>query len=71
MPRSIGVFCQNDWSLIPYPVDHRTVPGNLLDIDFNLLGHAAQLSQAFHEWLGLIAYYLGGKIPDLLPDSCQ
>ena len=34
MPRSIGVFCQNNWSLIPYPVDHQTNPDNLFNIDF-------------------------------------
>jgi len=70
MPRSIGVFCQNSWSLIPYPVDHQVNPGNLLEINFNLLGHAAHLKQAMHEWIGLIAYYLTGKIPNLLPDNC-
>ena len=70
MPRSIGVFCQNSWSLIPYPVDHQINPDNLFEINFNLLGHAGHLKQAIHEWLGLVAYYLTGKIPDLLPDSC-
>jgi uncharacterized SAM-binding protein YcdF (DUF218 family) len=70
MPRSIGVFCQNSWSLIPYPVDHQVNPGKLLEIEFNLLAHAVQLKLAIHEWLGLLAYYLTGKIPDLLPDTC-
>ena len=70
MPRSVGVFCQNGWSLIPYPVDHQTNPDNLVNINFDLLGHANDLDKAVHEWLGLIAYYLTGKIPDLLPDSC-
>ena len=69
MPRSIGVFCQNSWSLIPYPVDHQN-SDNLLEINFNLLRHATHLKNAMHEWLGLIAYYLTGKIPNLLPGSC-
>jgi len=70
MPRSIGVFCENNWSLIPYPVDHQTNPDKLFNIDFDLLGHANNLHKAVHEWLGLLAYYLTGKIPDLLPDTC-
>lgn len=70
MPRSIGVFCQNSWSVIPYPVDHQVAPDNMFEINFNLLGHAGHFKRAMHEWLGLIAYYLTGKIPDLVPDSC-
>ena len=70
MPRSIGVFCQVNWSLIPYPIDHRTIPGKLLDIDFNLLRHADRFKMAIHEWLGLIVYYATGKISNPLPDTC-
>ena len=70
MPRSIGVFCQNGWSLIPYPVDPQVTPDNLLQFEFNLLRHAGLLQQAIHEWLGLIAYYLTGRIPSLMPDTC-
>ena len=70
MPRSIGVFCQHNWSLIPYPVDHQTNSDNLFNIGFDLLGHANDLNKAVHEWLGLLAYYLTGKIPHLVPDSC-
>ena len=71
MPRSVGVFCQTGWRLIPYPVDHQTNPNDLFKIEFNLLGHASQLNQAVHEWLGLIAYYLAGKTPKILPDGCM
>jgi uncharacterized SAM-binding protein YcdF (DUF218 family) len=70
MPRSIGVFCQQNWSLIPFPVDHHTYPDRHFDIGFNLLGNANQLQAAMHEWLGLASYYLTGKIPNLLPAAC-
>ena len=70
MPRSIGVFCQAGWSVIPYPVDHHTNPDNLLKIDFNLLGNASGLKLAMHEWAGLIAYYLSGRVSQLFPENC-
>lgn len=71
MPRSIGIFCQQDWPVIPYPVDHKTNPNKLYEINFNLLGHANYLVTAAHEWTGLLAYYLTGKINKLLPDQCH
>ena len=29
MPRAVGVFCQANWPVIPYPVDHRSNRNNL------------------------------------------
>ena len=29
MPRAIGVFCQQNWKVVPYPVDHQTLPSKL------------------------------------------
>jgi uncharacterized SAM-binding protein YcdF (DUF218 family) len=70
MPRSIGVFCHYGWSLIPYPVDHRTNPDKLFELNFNLLGNAGGLKLAMHEWVGLLAYYLNGSISQLFPENC-
>ena len=71
MPRAVGLFCQQDWPVIPYPVDYQTTPSLLLKPGFNLLDHASNLVTAAHEWTGLLAYYLSGKIPALLPANCQ
>jgi len=71
MPRSIGVFCQQGWKVIPYPVDHQTVPSKLYNPGFNLLGNANTLVLATHEWLGLLAYYLTGKTGALFPQQCD
>lgn len=71
MPRSIGVFCQNGIHVIPYPVDHKTHPKMLKRIMLNLTGNAQDLMFAAHEWTGLLAYYLSGKIPEILPGECQ
>lgn len=70
MPRAIGVFCQQNWQLIPYPVDHQTLPSKLYQPGFSLIEHANHLVLASHEWLGLLAYYLSGKTQQLFPAQC-
>lgn len=70
MPRSVGIFCKAGWPVIPYPVDHCTMPGKLLRIDVNLLGHLRGLVIGVKEWVGLIAYYLSGKTTALFPNQC-
>jgi uncharacterized SAM-binding protein YcdF (DUF218 family) len=71
MPRSVGLFCQTSWPVIPYPVDHQTNPSRLMGISFNLLGHANSLNLALHEWTGLLAYYLTGRISSPFPQDCR
>ncbi len=71
MPRAMGVFCQQNWKVIPYPVDHQTLPSKLYQSGFSLIGHANNLVFASHEWLGLLAYYLSGKTHQLFPSQCN
>ena len=71
MPRAMGVFCQQNWKVIPYPVDHQTLPSKLYQPGFSLIGHANHLVLASHEWLGLLAYYLSGKTRQLFPAQCD
>lgn len=71
MPRAVGVFCKQNWKVIPYPVDHQTVPANLSPSGFNLMIHANKLVMASHEWAGLLAYYLSGKTDQLVPGQCE
>ena len=70
MPRSVGIFCKSEWSVIPYPVDHQTNKDNLFRIDFDLLNNLYTLKTAIKEWLGLFAYYLTGKTTSIFPDKC-
>jgi len=70
MPRAIGVFCRQGWALQPYPVDHRSLPDQLLRPRPALLPHLENLQVAVHEWLGLLAYRLSGKTGELLPAGC-
>jgi len=69
MPRSVGIFREVGWPVIPYPVDHWTVPGNLLEIGFDLAGHLRNLKIATKEWMGLLSYYISGKTSALFPDE--
>ena len=71
MPRSIGLFCKQNWHVIPYPVDHATNPEALFKLNFNLANHVSSLYGASHEWVGLLAYFLTGKIDQILPTSCH
>ena len=71
MPRSIGVFCQQHWPVIPYPVDHRTIPSKLYDVGYNLIDNSNNFMHAIHEWGGLLAYYMSGKIGSILPTRCS
>ena len=61
MPRTMGIFCRQNWTVIPYPVDHYAEKGNLLRIDFDFINNLQILSIAVREWVGLLAYRLTGK----------
>ncbi|WP_193371243.1 YdcF family protein [Pelagibius marinus] len=66
MPRAVASFRSAGLPLLPYPVDYKTEPDNLLwprDIggSFGLAG------AALHEWLGLAVYYVTGRSAELFP----
>ena len=71
MPRAMGVFCMQNWKVIPYPVDHKTLPSKLYQPRFGLIEHANHLILASHEWLGLLYYYISGKTHQLFPTQCN
>ncbi|MEI2300077.1 YdcF family protein [Ensifer sp. MJa1] len=68
MPRSVGLFRALDIPIIPWPTDYRT-SGNIgLGFDFTQPSLNAQLTTtAVREWIGLLAYYLSGRTPSMLP----
>lgn len=70
MPRSVGIFCKANWSVIPYPVDHQTNKGDLFRIDFDLADNLKTLKTAIKEYMGLFAYYFSGKTTSLFPNKC-
>lgn len=62
MPRSVGIFCQQGWKVIPYPVDYRANKDNLLRVDWEIADHLNWLTAAVKEWIGIAAYTYTGKM---------
>jgi len=70
MPRSVGVFCQQNWPVIPYPVDHETTPGRQWQPSFDPIGNLEDINTYAREWAGLLVYYITGKTSALFPRDC-
>ncbi|HEX2148046.1 MAG TPA: YdcF family protein [Pseudorhizobium sp.] len=69
MPRSIALFRKNRIDVTAWPVDYRTSGILQLELDFTQPSLNAQLtSTAVREWLGLLGYYLTGRI-DTIPQG--
>ncbi|WP_029004514.1 YdcF family protein [Azorhizobium doebereinerae] len=68
MPRAVGCFRAVGFPVTAYPVDYRTVSPKALDGPFLRVAQGLDLTDfAAKEWLGLLAYYLTGRIPVLFP----
>lgn len=68
MPRSVGVFRQVGFDVVPHPVDFRTAGASSLLRPFGFVGEGLRRTDiASKEWIGLVAYYLTGKTPHLFP----
>ena len=67
MPRSVGVFRRVGWNVLPWPVAFKTPPGHTPAVLSPFPGHLNVVELAFHEWLGLLAYYLTGRSDGLFP----
>jgi uncharacterized SAM-binding protein YcdF (DUF218 family) len=68
MPRSIGLFRKAGFSVQPYPVDWKTRGwSDALTPNEDFLSGLVLTNLAVHEWLGLVAYRLTGRISELFP----
>jgi hypothetical protein len=68
MPRSVGLFRAQGWSVIPDPVDYQTGTGQEdADFSIDLSRHLDLLSVAIKEWAGLIANRLLGHSESFFP----
>ena len=67
MPRAVGVFRKAGWNVVPYPVDYFTDGSGSFQPGFRPLGSMVSMNRAGHEWIGLIAYRLLGRIDELFP----
>lgn len=71
MPRAIGIARKQQIDAVAYPVDYRSSSGSYRQWDFDFLEHLKVLDSAWHEWLGLTAYYLTDKTADWFPAAAQ
>lgn len=68
MPRAVAVFKGAGWSVIPWPVGPATAAPDAPWEPLELSDTLAISTQAAHEWIGLLSYYLAGHTQALLPD---
>ena len=68
MPRAMAAFRAAGFPIEAYPVDWRTRgPMDAIAPFASLAGGLQRTDAAVHEWIGLIAYHLGGQTADLFP----
>ena len=68
MPRSMGVFRQAGFDVVPFPVDYRTHGAIDATRMFERVGSGLErVDTAFKEWVGLAAYWLSGRSNALFP----
>jgi uncharacterized SAM-binding protein YcdF (DUF218 family) len=67
MPRSVGVFRQAGWTVVPWPVNYRT--GRRLSIWLNpsLPTRLGEFEWGAREWIGMVAYRLMGRSDAVFP----
>lgn len=67
MPRAVGCFRAAGWDVVPYPVDYHTDGHISWQLRPNIARRLEDLQTAAHEWIGLLAYRLTGRIDTLFP----
>lgn len=68
MPRSMGVFRKIGWSVVPWPVDYRTTGKSEANRFFySAILFMENTNLAVKEWIGLLAYWMQGRIDELFP----
>ena len=67
MPRAIGCFRRVGFDVEAYPVDWTTPRRQPLALETSFGIGLQHLDDAVHEWEGLLAYWLSGKIDALFP----
>jgi uncharacterized SAM-binding protein YcdF (DUF218 family) len=71
MPRAVGCFRRAGWSIVPYPVNYRTLPTVKFALGFGFPAGLDLLNPVVKEWDGLIAYYLLGRTDAFFPAPAQ
>lgn len=67
MPRSVGIFRKVGIDVVPYPVSYSVTNADTWRFGLNLSDNLEKLDRAAHEYRGLLAYWLAGRMSSLLP----
>jgi len=67
MPRTLGAFRQQAWSVVPYTVDYHLRRNQSLGLRFNLRSGLNTFATALREWTGLTFYWLSGRTNEWFP----
>ncbi len=67
MPRSMGCFRGAGWEITAWPVNYTTAPDNSLWWDDPFPTRLNRAEWALREWVGMVAYWLMGRIPSAFP----
>jgi hypothetical protein len=68
MPRAIGVFQKAGFTVDAYPVDYQTGNTEHPTALFRaILNNIGKTNRAVHEWIGLLVYWMAGRISVLFP----
>jgi uncharacterized SAM-binding protein YcdF (DUF218 family) len=67
MPRAVGAFRANGWSVLPDPVGYKTAHTLAVALSGTYPVRLFRLEEAAHEWQGLLAYRLLGHTTQILP----
>jgi len=62
MPRAMGIAAKLCWPIIPWPSDYISSGNEERIINMDFTGDVGQLEADTHEWLGLLAYKLTGRL---------
>jgi uncharacterized SAM-binding protein YcdF (DUF218 family) len=72
MPRSVGLFRKAGFAVEPYPVDWRTGKrADILAFSPIAVEGLERTDIGIREWIGLGAYWVTGKIDDVLPGPAR
>lgn len=66
MPRAIGCFRRVGFAIEAYPVGWRTMKAGVT-APKTAAGGLGAADDAIHEWLGLVAYWVTGRISEIFP----
>lgn len=67
MPRAMALFRKADFAVLPWPVDYRTSGRESLLFADNAIDSLQATTLGLREWIGLLAYWLSGRIDEPFP----